>query len=79
MGSYVESTNEVQTIAKLKVYPGADGSFELYSDDGKTYAYESGKFEVTKLKWDDAAGKLSTSGAKYIGETEKNLVEVVGR
>ncbi len=70
LGAPVESTNEVQRIAKLKVYPGADASFELYNDDGKTYAYEQGKFEVTKLKWDDAAGKLSGSGA---------VVEVVGR
>jgi alpha-D-xyloside xylohydrolase len=64
MGSYVESTNEVQKIAKVKVYPGADGAFELYNDDGKTYAYEQGKFEVTKLKWDDSAGKLFGSDAK---------------
>ena len=70
LGAPVESTNEVQKIAKLKVYPGADASFELYNDDGRTYAYEQGKFEVTKLKWDDATGKLSGSGA---------VVEVVGK
>ena len=30
MGAPVESTNEKQAIAKLRVYPGADGAFELY-------------------------------------------------
>ena len=34
MGAPVESTNEVQKIAKVRVYPGADASFELYNDDG---------------------------------------------
>ena len=79
MGTPVESTNEVQAIAKIRVYPGADASFDLYNDDGSTYAYEQGKFEVAKLKWDDAAGKFSAPASKYIGETEKNLVEVIGR
>ena len=79
MGAPIESTNEVQAIAKIRVYPGADASFDLYNDDGKTYAYEQGKFEVAKLKWDDAAGKFSAPVSKYISETEKNLVEVIGR
>jgi hypothetical protein len=32
----------VQKIAKVKVYPGADGIFALCQDDGRTYAYEEG-------------------------------------
>ena len=79
MGAPVESTNEVQAIAKIRIYPGADASFDLYSDDGKTYAYEQGKFELAKLKWDDAAAKFSAPVSKYFGETKKDLVQVVGR
>jgi alpha-D-xyloside xylohydrolase len=63
MGSAVESTNEAQKVASLRVYPGADGMFELYRDDGTTYDYEQGKFELTQLHWSDTAGKLSKSGA----------------
>ena len=63
MGSAVESTNEAQKVASLRVYPGADGMFELYRDDGTTYDYEQGKFELTQLLWSDTAGKLSKSGA----------------
>jgi hypothetical protein len=37
--------------------------FELYRDDGTTYDYEQGKFELTQLHWSDTAGKLSKSGA----------------
>jgi alpha-D-xyloside xylohydrolase len=36
LGSAIDSTNEKQTIMKLRVYPGADGSFTLYSDNGTT-------------------------------------------
>ncbi len=77
LGSVVESTNEKQTIAKLRVYPGADGEFTLYNDDGRTYAYETGKFAVTKMHWDDAAGKLSHTGARAWTQTEANVIEVV--
>ncbi|HEX7158742.1 MAG TPA: glycoside hydrolase family 31 protein [Edaphobacter sp.] len=77
LGSEVESTNEQQKIAKVRVYPGANGDFALYRDDGTTYDYEKGVFEVTKLHWNDAAGNLSTEGAKaWSGE---GVVEVVGR
>ncbi len=79
LGEPVESTNEVQKIAKLRVYPGADGDFELYSDDGTTYAYEQGKLELTRLHWSDASGKLEHSGAKAWDRPEAEIVEVVGR
>ena len=29
-------------IASVRVYPGADADFTLFSDDGTTYAYEKG-------------------------------------
>ena len=50
---------------------------ELYSDDGKTYAYEKGNSSVTTLHWDDAAGKLTQAGVPVGSVSE--LLEVVGR
>ena len=82
LGAPVESTNEVQKIAKLKVYAGADGAFDLYRDDGTTYAYEQGKFDLTHLRWSDAAGKLTHAGSEIgpaVSPDESKLVEVVGR
>jgi alpha-D-xyloside xylohydrolase len=79
LGAPVESTNEVQKIAKLKIYPGADADFDLYNDDGTTYDYEKGKFVLTHLHWADAAAKLSYTGTPFAGEYEKNRVEVVGK
>jgi len=78
LGEAVESTNERQRIAKVKVYPGADGEFELYRDDGTTYEYEKGKSELTRFHWSDGAKKLTRSGAKAEVVSEDGLVEVVG-
>jgi len=53
------------------VYAGSDSDFALYSDDGTTYAYESGASSLTRLHWDDQAHRL--------GGAELGLVEVVGK
>lgn len=50
----------------LVVYTGADGSFELYEDDGRTHKYESGAWSRTPIIYDDAAGTLTLG--KRIGE-----------
>ena len=63
LGSPIESTHDRQQIAHVRVYPGADGNFDVYDDDGLTYAYEHGDSRSTHLHWDDAAHKLSQSGA----------------
>jgi alpha-D-xyloside xylohydrolase len=47
----------------LFVYTGADGSFELYEDDGESIAYRSGAFSRIPMSYDDASGTL-TIGAR---------------
>jgi alpha-D-xyloside xylohydrolase len=76
LGSVVESTHDRQTIAHLRIYTGSDGDFTLYNDDGKTYAYENGDSQITKLHWDNAAHKLTQSGAKaWSGDAILEVVE----
>jgi alpha-D-xyloside xylohydrolase len=70
LGVPVRSTADPQPIAKVRVYPGADGDFALYDDDGRTYAYESGGFTETALHWDDKQRQLSP---------HPEWAEVVGR
>jgi alpha-D-xyloside xylohydrolase len=79
LGAPVESTHEVQAIAKLRVYPGADADFTIFSDDGTTYAYEQGAGSVTRLHWDEASRKLSHTGAAAWSAPESSIVEVVGQ
>jgi len=79
LGVAIESTNEKQEIASLRIYPGADGDFTLYSDDGTTYAYETGKGEITRLHWNNGASKLEHTGATAWSKPDRALVEIVGK
>jgi alpha-glucosidase (family GH31 glycosyl hydrolase) len=78
LGSPVESTHETQAIAKISIYPGADASFTLFSDDGKTYAYEKGAGSITRLHWDQAKQLLTHEGDPAWSGPDSAVVEVVG-
>jgi alpha-glucosidase (family GH31 glycosyl hydrolase) len=77
LGSAIESTNQVQKIELVRVYPGIDAEFTLYDDDGKTYAYERGDSRITHLHWDDAAKKFTHEGTKAWDRPDSDIVEVV--
>jgi alpha-D-xyloside xylohydrolase len=78
LGAPVESTHQKQAIAMVRVYPGADGNFTLFSDDGATYAYEKGAGAITRLHWDDAAGRLSHEGADAWSGADGVVVRIAG-
>jgi alpha-D-xyloside xylohydrolase len=44
---------------ELRVYPGADGDFELYEDQNDGYAYEKGVHATIPVHWDNAAHRLT--------------------
>ena len=79
LGSEILSTAEPQKIATVRVYPGADGDFTLFNDDGHTYAYEKGDSRITHLHWNDAAGRLTHSGADAWTGSDASIVNIVGR
>lgn len=84
-GSDIQSTATPQTIAEVRVYPGKDGQFALYDDDGNSYDYEKGPHgkgggSTTVLTWHDATGALSASGDdKALIARAQSLLRVVGR
>jgi alpha-D-xyloside xylohydrolase len=78
LGEPVESTNEVQKLATIRVYNGPDTDFELYRDDGTTYAYEQGTSEITHLHWSRAAGRVERTGAPLVAGSPARL-QVIGR
>lgn len=43
----------------IEVYTGADGTFSLYDDQGRSYGYERGEFSRIALAWNDAKGELT--------------------
>ncbi|MGA2889027.1 MAG: glycoside hydrolase family 31 protein [Terracidiphilus sp.] len=78
LGAAVENTHQTQAIVKVRVYPGLDASFTLFSDDGTTYAYEKGAGSITQLRWDDAKQKLTHEGAVAWSEPDAEIMEVAG-
>jgi alpha-glucosidase/alpha-D-xyloside xylohydrolase len=79
LGSEVQSAQQSQTIASVHVYPGANGSFTLFQDDGKTYAYEKSVGSVTRLTWDEAAHQLKHEGASAWTGPDRSGVSVEGK
>jgi alpha-glucosidase/alpha-D-xyloside xylohydrolase len=67
--------------ATVRVYPGRDGNFRLYEDDGVSLDYTRGKYTRTRFKWDDKARRLAIEpdGDAGIPIGERTFaVEVVG-
>jgi alpha-D-xyloside xylohydrolase len=64
MGPEIEYANEKpEGPIDLRVYRGADGSFDLYQDAGDSYDYEKGAHTIIALRWSEATRTL-TLGAR---------------
>jgi alpha-D-xyloside xylohydrolase len=59
MGPVIEYTGQASDPIELRVYPGADGDFTFYEDEGDSYRYEQGSHATIAIHWDDAAKTLS--------------------
>ena len=44
---------------ELRVYPGADGSFTLYEDEGDSYNYEKGAYTLIPMTWNNHTRTLT--------------------
>jgi alpha-D-xyloside xylohydrolase len=69
-GSIVPMGPEMQYVGEkswdnleLRVYPGADGQFVLYEDEGDSYNYEKGAYSIINIKWNERA-RILTIGAR---------------
>jgi alpha-D-xyloside xylohydrolase len=78
MGSEIESTHDKQAIASVRVYPGANANFTLFTDDGNTYSYEKGVSSITKLSWNERTHQFQHEGAAAWSGTDKSVLKVVG-
>ncbi|MBK9925027.1 MAG: DUF5110 domain-containing protein [Anaerolineales bacterium] len=71
-----------QTIVELRIYPGQDGTFTLYQDEGDNYNYEKGLFATIQLRWEDEVHRLILEERKgeYPGmnKTLEFSISVVG-
>jgi alpha-D-xyloside xylohydrolase len=84
MGPDVQFADEQpEAILHLKVYPGQDGRFTLYEDEGDTYHYESGAYSLIELSWNETERKLTIGEriGRYAGMSEHRqfVVEIAGK
>jgi alpha-D-xyloside xylohydrolase len=68
---------------ELRIYPGANGSFTLYEDEGDNYNYEKGKHATIPISWNDARrtleiGKRTGQFPGMLQERTFNIVWVSG-
>ena len=70
-GGILPLAPEMQYVAEkdwsnleIRVYPGKNGSFTLYEDEGDNYNYENGKYTEIQFTWNDAAKALTINDIK---------------
>lgn len=53
MGPKIQYANERADTIELRVYPGANGSFTMYEDEGDNYGYEKGSYSTIPITYVD--------------------------
>jgi alpha-D-xyloside xylohydrolase len=65
----------------LTIYPGADGSFLLYEDDGSLFNYRQGEWMGIQMNWTDRQRSLRlalASGSRTLPPLRRDLVVKLG-
>ena len=64
---------------EIRLYPGADGTFMLYEDEGDTYNYERGIYSTIPFHWNDRSHTLTIGNrqGKYPGMLTNRKFTVV--
>ena len=79
IGPDIQSTAEQPDAAlELWVYPGQDGSFVLYEDEGDNYNYEKGASATIPIRWEEQNRRLilEERAGSYPGMPETVAFEV---
>lgn len=59
LGPEIEYAQQPSDTIELRIYPGADGKFTLYEDEGDSYRYEKSARATISLAWNDARRELT--------------------
>ena len=80
MGPQVQYSDEKPwDNLELRIYPGQDGKFTLYEDEGDNYNYEKGDFSEIQFSWNDKEKTLTIHQRKgeYKGMLKKRNFRIV--
>ena len=70
------TTEQVDQPLSISIFPGADASFLLYEDDGRSFNYRKGEWMGLRLNWNDAQRTLTfnlASGSRLLTALRRNL------
>ncbi|MFZ0214003.1 MAG: TIM-barrel domain-containing protein [Candidatus Acidiferrales bacterium] len=83
LGPVKQHTGEkVDGPLNITVYPGADGSFLLYEDDGKSFNYRGGEWMGIQMQWNDSKRLLRlhlAPGSRMLAPLRRNIEIKVGQ
>ena len=80
MGPFLQySSEKPEDPIELRIYPGANGSFTLYEDEGDSYRYEKGVCATIPFTWDNARKTLSIGArhGEFPGMLKERTINVV--
>ena len=71
-------TSDWDTL-QIRIYPGQDGQFTLYEDEGDSYRYEEGQYSTINFHWDDATQRLTIGQRQgsFAGMHQQRIFDVV--
>jgi alpha-glucosidase (family GH31 glycosyl hydrolase) len=62
---------------QIDVYPGADGRFVLYEDDGVTFNFRKGEYRTVRFEWSDGSRELTVTPEHGIAVERDFMVRIV--
>jgi alpha-D-xyloside xylohydrolase len=80
MGPEIEyATQNPEGPIELRVYRGADGTFDLYEDAGDSYDYEKGQHAVIPIRWNESEGVLTLGEREgaFPGMVQQRMFRIV--
>ena len=76
------TSENVAAPLTLQVYPGADGNFLLYEDDGRSFDYRKGSWMGIKMLWNDRQRRMTlalAAGSRMLPPQRREIkVRLVG-
>jgi alpha-glucosidase/alpha-D-xyloside xylohydrolase len=70
------TAEQVDHPLSISIYPGADSSFLLYEDDGRSFNYRKGEWMGVRLNWSDAQRVLTLTlapGSRLLPPLRRNF------
>jgi alpha-D-xyloside xylohydrolase len=80
MGPFLQHSSEKKAdTIELRVYPGANGSFTIYEDEGDNNNYENGKYSLIPISYIDNQKKVVMGQriGSFTGMDQKKVFRVV--